>query len=88
MVAYSIYNFRGKRIYVGSTDNPGRRAAQHARDGKLSRGGKLVVESRPMSRKAAQLLEAKKIQGHRRRTGKLPRHNRTSDGQYHHPGRV
>ena len=84
MVAYSIYNSRGKRIYVGSTNNPGRRAAQHVRDGRLPRGGELVVESRPMSRGAAQKLEAKKIKGYRRRTGKLPRHNRTSDGQYHH----
>lgn len=40
-----------------------------------------------MSRSAAQQLEARKIQGYRSRTGKLPRHNRTSDGQYHHQGR-
>ena len=86
MVAYSIYNSRGKRIYVGSTSNPGRRTAQHARDGRLTRGGELVVESGPMSRGAAQQLEARKIQGYRRRTGKLPSHNRTSDGQYHHRG--
>ena len=84
MVAYSIYNSRGKRIYVGSTNNPGRRAAQHAKDGKLPGGGELVVESKPMSRSAAQQLEARKIQSYRRRTGKLPRLNRTSDGQYHH----
>ena len=84
VVAYSIYNSRGKRIYVGSTNSPGRRASQHARDGKLPHGGELVVESRPMSREAAQQLEARKIQGYRRRTGRLPRHNRTSDGQYHH----
>ena len=84
LVAYSIYNSRGKRIYVGSTNNPGRRASQHARDGKLPRGGELVVESRPMSRDAAQQLEARKIQGYQSRTGGLPRHNRTSDGQYHH----
>ena len=56
MVAYSIYNSRGKRIYLGSTNNPGRRAAQHARNGRLPRAGELVVESRPMSWSAAQQL--------------------------------
>ena len=84
VVAYSIYNSRGKRTYVGSTNNPERRAAQHAKNGKLKRGGKLVVESGPMSRGAAQHLEAKKIQGYRRRTGRIPAHNKTSDGQYYH----
>ena len=82
VVAYSIYNSRGKRTYVGSTNNPERRATQHAKSGKLTRGSKLVVESKSMSRSAAQRLEAKKIQGYRSRTGQLPRHNRTSDGQY------
>ena len=84
VVTYSIYNSRGKRIYVGSTNNPGRRTAQHAKDGRLPRGGQMVVESGPMSRRAAQQLEARKLQGYRRRTGRLPRYNRTSDGQYHH----
>ena len=72
---------------MGSTNSPGRRVAKHARDGGLPRGGELVVESVPPSRGAAQQLEAKKTQGYRRRTGKLPRHNSTSDGQYHHRGR-
>ena len=87
VVTYSIYNSSGKRTYIGSTNNPERRAAEHARDGRLTRGGEMVVESRPTSRDAAQRLEAKKIQGYRRRTGKLPRLNRTSDGQHHHRGR-
>lgn len=82
VVAYSIYNSRGKRTYVGTTNNPERRAAQHARSGKLTKRGEMVVESNPMSRKAAEKLEARKIQGYQRRTGRLPRHNRTSDGQY------
>ena len=80
---YSLYNSRGKRTYVGSTNNPERRAAQHVRSGKLKRGGKLVVESEPMSRNTAERLEAKKIAGYRRRTGRLPAHNKTSDGRYH-----
>ncbi|MCY4654667.1 MAG: GIY-YIG nuclease family protein [Dehalococcoidia bacterium] len=81
-VVYSIYNSKGKRTYVGMTNNPGRRAAQHARSGKLTRGGEMVVESGRMPRRSAERLEAKKIQGYQRRTGRLPMHNKTSDGQY------
>ena len=82
-VVYSIYDSKGKRTYVGTTNNPGRRASQHARAGKLTRGGEMVVESGRMSRKSAEKLEARKIQVHQRWTGRLPRHNKTSDGQYH-----
>ena len=39
VVTYSIYNSGGKRTYIGSTNNPERRAAEHARDGRLTRGG-------------------------------------------------
>ena len=81
---YSLYSSSGKRTYVGSTIDPNRRAAQHTKHGKLEKGGKMVVESKPMSRKSAERLEAKKIQGYRRRIGKLPKHNKTGDGQYHH----
>ena len=86
VVAYSVYNSRGKRTYVGTTANPERRAAQHAKLGKLRRGGKFVVESKRVSRTGAERLEAKKIEGYRRRTGRLPKDNKTSDGQYHPRG--
>lgn len=86
VVAYSIYNSRGKRTYVGTTADPERRAEQHAKAGKLRRGGKLVVESKRMPRRDAERLEAKKIEGYRRRTGRLPRDNKTSDGRYHPRG--
>ncbi len=81
-VVYSIYNSRGKRTYVGTTNNPGRRASQHTRSGKLTRGGEMVVESGRMSRRSAEKLESRKIQGYQRRAGRLPKHNKTSDGQY------
>ena len=82
VVTYSLYNSRGKRTYVGTTNNPERRAAQHARSGKLTKSGEMVVESKPMSRNAAERLEARKIQGYQRRTGRLPKHNKTANGQY------
>ena len=83
VVAYSIYSSRGKRTYVGTTNDPDRRAGEHENAGKLKRGGRLVVESKRMSRKAAEQLEAKKIRGYKRRMGRLPKDNKTSDGQYH-----
>ena len=83
VVAYSIYNSGGKRTYVGTTNNPERRAGEHRKTGKLARGGKLVVESKRMPRQAAERLEAKKIRGYKQRVGRLPKDNKTSDGQYH-----
>ena len=79
---YSLYDSKGKRTYVGSTNNPARRASEHAKSGKLAKDGKLKVESKSLSRQAAQRLEAKKIQGYRHRTGSLPKFNRTANGQY------
>ena len=81
-VVYSIYDSRGNRTYVGTTNNPGRRATEHARSGKLTKRGKFVVESKRTARKSAERLEARKIQGYRSRTGRLPKHNKTPDGQY------
>ena len=69
VVAYSIYNSRGKRTYVGTTADPERRAAQHAKAGKLRRGGELVVESKRMPRREAERLEAKKIDGIQEKDG-------------------
>ena len=82
VVAYSLYDAKGKRTYIGSTNNPERRRTEHAKSGKLKKGGSLVVESPPMSRPAAQRLEAKKLGGYQRRTGRLPKGNKTPDGQF------
>ena len=67
---------------MGTTKDPVRRAAQHARSGKLAKDDKLVVESKRLPRRAAERLEAKKIQGYRSKTGRLPKHNKTPDGQF------
>ena len=81
MVVYSLFN-SGKRTYVGTTNNPKRRASQHRRSGKLSSGGTFKMESRRMSRRSAENLEARKILDYRNRTGKLPKNNKTSDGRF------
>ncbi len=81
-VAYSIYDRNNKRTYIGTTNNPRRRASEHAKSGKLRAGGKLVVESSKMTRKSAEKLEGRKIRGYRNRTGKLPKNNSTSNGRW------
>ena len=83
VVQYSIRDPNGKPKYVGSTNNPRARAAQHRDSGKLGKGDQLVVETKPVSRQAAQRVKAAKIGAHRRNHGKNPIHNKTNDGQYH-----
>ena len=82
VVAYSLYDSKGKRTYIGSTNNPTRRETEHIKSGKLKKGGSLVVESPRMSRSDAQRLEAQKLSGYKRRTGQLPKGNKTPDGQF------
>ena len=84
-VQYSVKSSRGKTTYVGSTNNPRARAAQHKESGKMGSGDKLVVETRAVSRPDAQKVEAAKIKAHRQQHGKNPTHNKTKDGQYHLP---
>ncbi len=71
------YTLRGKnnRIeYVGITNNPTRRAAEHKREGKP---GSLNVETRKMSRPAAHKWEENKLQTYRsNHSGKAPPENR------------
>lgn len=81
-VAYSIYDRNDRRTYIGTTNNPRRRASEHVESGKLPPGGKLVVESSKMTRKSAEKLEGRKIRGYRNRTGKLPKSNSTSNGRW------
>ena len=82
-VQYSIKNRKGSTTYVGSTNNPTRRAAEHREAGKLSRGDKLVVETRAIPRKSAERVEAAKLASYRRRYGTNPKHNTTKDGKFH-----
>ena len=64
--------------YVGVTNNPGRRAAQHKSDGKV---GKMHVETPPKTRAEAQTWERRKLATHRRyHKGKNPPQNKTRNG--------
>ena len=75
------YTLRGRnqRInYVGTTNNPGRRAGEHKSEGK---SGELQTETRPMSRGAAEKWEANRLKAYRdNHGGKNPPHNRTKNG--------
>ena len=75
---YTLRGRRGRVNYVGITNNPRRRAAQHRRDGKEAR---LRVETGGMSRKAARRSESARLASHRRRHGgRNPRYNQTKSG--------
>ena len=82
-VQYSIKDRRGNTKYVGTTNNPRRRAAEHRETGKLGRGDRLVVETKAISRKSAESVERGKLASFRKRHGRNPRHNTTSDGRFH-----
>ena len=84
-IQYSIKSRDGTTKYVGVTNNPRRRAAQHSGDGKLTGGDRLVVQTRPTSRRSAERVEAAKLATHRRQHGTNPRHNSTNDGGFHRP---
>ena len=83
VVQYSIKTSRGKTKYIGTTNNPRRRAAEHSKSGKLRKGDKFVVETRAVSRKSAESVEAGKLRTHRRQHGQNPKHNTTNDGRFH-----
>ena len=84
-VQYAIRDRRGKAKYYGTTNNPGRRAVEHRKSGKLGKGDRLVVESRAIPRKSAEKVEAAKLASHRRQHRRNPKHNTTNDGKYHQP---
>ena len=83
VVQYSIKDAKGKTTYIGTTNNPRRRAAEHSSSGKLKKGDRLVVETRAVSRKSAGRVESVKLSAHRRKNGQSPKNNATRDGKFH-----
>ncbi len=84
-VQYSIKDQKGSTKYIGTTNNPTRRASEHRESGKLGRGDKLVVETRPVTRTSAEKVEKAKLSSHRQQHGKNPKDNTTNDGKFHQP---
>lgn len=82
-VQYSIKSSRGRTKYIGVTNNPSRRASEHRESGKLTRGDRFRVETRPVSRADAERVESAKLASYRRsHRGRNPRHNTTRSGQF------
>lgn len=82
-VQYSIKDQKGSTKYIGTTNNPSRRASEHRETGKLARKDKLVVETRAISRKSAESVERGKLASFRKEHGRNPKHNTTNDGKFH-----
>ena len=75
---YTLRGKSGKINYVGTTNNPQRRAAEHRSGGKP---GRLKTETRPMSRESAKRWEGNRLKTYRsNHGGKNPPHNRTKEG--------
>ena len=58
---YTLLDDLGKIVYVGITNNPRARRAEHRLDGKEF--AELKIETKPMSRQAALKWEARRIMG-------------------------
>ena len=82
-VQYAIQDSQKNTKYVGTTNNPRRRAAQHKAAGKLQEGDRFVVQTKAVTRQQAEQQESSKLAEHRNRTGHNPQHNKTNDGKYH-----
>lgn len=75
---YTLRDRKGRIKYVGVSNDPRRRAAEHKRDGKH---GKLKVETRSMPRGFARYWEKRKLAHHRKtHRGRNPVHNKTRSG--------
>ena len=78
---YTLRCQRNRVLYIGITNNPRAREAEHRLDGK--RFNHLNIETRPMSRDYAEAWEARRLARYRDYVGRNPHYNRTDDGQYH-----
>ena len=77
---YTLRGPKGRIRYVGVTDNPSRRAAQHRREGKI---GKMHVENSHVSRTGALSWERRKLAAYRTyHRGKNPPLNKTLSGSW------
>lgn len=75
---YTLRGPNGKINYVGTTNNPSRRAGELKAEGK---SGRMQPETKPMSRGAAERWEANRLQTYRdNHGGRNPKHNKTKDG--------
>ena len=69
-----------KTVYIGTTNNPKRRNAEHSKSGKNYTYMK--VTSGRISKAEAGRREARNIKSFTKATGRRPKHNQTSSGKF------
>lgn len=75
---YTLRGRNGRINYVGVSNNPGRRAAEHKNAGKR---GSMKVETQSMSRASARRWETRRLATYRRsHDGKNPPSNKSRSG--------
>ena len=75
---YALFN-KGKKVYIGESEDPQKRAEQHADEGKIF--DRVETTSRPMKRENAEKREADQLRTYRRgHGGKNPKYNDTDEG--------
>ena len=75
---YTLRSHKDRIKYIGETNDPQRRAAEHERDGKT---GRMIVETDPMPRADAHRWEKQKLADYQNENqGMKPVYNRTQDG--------
>jgi predicted GIY-YIG superfamily endonuclease len=79
-VTYKLTDRQGKAKYIGTTNYPSRREEQHRASGK--KFSRLVVTSRPVSRRTADRYESRNLSSYRRATGSRPTYNKTNNGKF------
>ena len=77
---YMLRDREGDTVYVGVTNNPRARRAEHRLDRKEFKS--MEVELGPVSREKAEAWETCTIESYRFFTGRNPRYNRTRDGKW------
>jgi hypothetical protein len=78
-VTYKKVDRYGRALYIGVTNNPKRRSVEHC---KSRKPGRLIVTSRPLSRRVAERQETRNLSSYRRATGRRPRLNKTWNGKF------
>ncbi len=77
---YTLRGRNGRINYIGVSNNPDRRAAEHKKDGKR---GSMKVETRSMSRESARRWESGRLATYRRNNGgKNPPANKSRSGRW------
>ncbi len=67
-----------KVVYVGTTNDPERREAEHKKAGKSF--GNMNVTSRKMTEAGAMKKEKEKLETYRKNQGKNPKYNKNKEG--------